>query len=266
MRDTTPSPTQFVSSRSLKRRHDNVTRDDFDDFKEEIRQMFASIQDKMDNSLASIEKSLEAISLQHDEFRTKIKTLEKNCLENHKYITTLEEKVEELLRVSKLTTVELRNVPYKVKENKMDLTNYVTNISKSLNINVQPSDIYDIYRLPGRKDSKKDSNRPIIIQLSHLYVKNSLIKAVKDLNRSNQHNKLNLSHAGIEGNTSPIYLTENLTVTARKLFYLARQLKKQKKIKYCWITDGKVLVRKVDGDQSILVKSESQIEALSKDA
>lgn len=82
----------FVSSRH-KRRRDSITRDDFEAFKEEIRNLFASLKNKMDSSLEGIERSFEVISLQHDEFRTKIKKLEKDSIDNTKIITSLQEKL-----------------------------------------------------------------------------------------------------------------------------------------------------------------------------
>lgn len=216
-KDVTPPASLFVTARH-KRRHDSVTRDDLEDFKDEIRQMFASFQDNLKLSFSNIERNIEFISQQHDEFQNKIKKLEEECKNNQKYIFTLQEQMEELQRVSKLTVFELRNVPQKDKKYKSDLLKYISNISKTINVDLHESDILDIYRLPSRRQL----NRPIIIKLRDLYKKDTLIASVKDFNKSNSHRKLNTSHAGIEGKESPIYLGEHLTPTARKLFYLAR--------------------------------------------
>lgn len=256
-RDTTPPPTLFVSSRQ-KRRHESITRDDFDEFRAEIRQMFLSFQEKMTSAFANIEKSMEFLSQQHDEFNNKIKKLQEECQRNYNHVVVLQEKVEELQRTSKLNYIELRNVPYKDKESKLDLLNYIQNITTSLNMSIHQTDILDIYRLPGRKDT----NRPIIAQLSHVKIKASLISAVKNFNKSNANGKLNMSHAGEKGNTCPIYLTEHLTANSRRLFYLARQLKTKNKLKFCWVSDGKVLVKETDNGQAIYIKTESQLQAL----
>lgn len=207
----------------------------------------------------NFEKSIDFISKQQDEFCVKIKTLEEECRRNRSEIAVLQEKMEDLQRVSKLTFIELRNVPYKPNESKKDLINYVLNCSNTLNVKLQASDIQDIYRLKG----KRSSNTPIVTQLTQVHLKNSLISAVKDLNKT--ANKLNAGHAGLEGSTSPIYLAEHLTIHSRKLFYLARQLTKENKIKYCWTSDGKVLVKKADGTPTIYIKSETQLEELTRE-
>lgn len=70
-----------------------------------------------------------------------------------------------------------------------------------------------------------------------------------------------MTNIGFEGNTTPISLTEYRSINPRRLFFLDRLLKSENKFKFCWIIDGKVLVRKAEGSHAIYNKNEAQIEA-----
>ncbi|CAG4996390.1 unnamed protein product [Parnassius apollo] len=122
------TPSSLAVSRQ-KRRHDELSRDDFLSFKEEVMQMLKSWKADHDNRLSNmensltnikkintdIEKSLEFISQKYEDMQNKITTLEKQCKDNHTYIMSLEEKVEELYRNSRRNGIEIRNIPEKEK-------------------------------------------------------------------------------------------------------------------------------------------------------
>ncbi|CAG5011296.1 unnamed protein product [Parnassius apollo] len=265
------TPSSLAVSRQ-KRRHDELSRDDFLSFKEEVMQMLKSWKADHDNRLSNmensltnikkintdIEKSLEFISQKYEDMQNKIITLEKQCKDNHKYIISLEEKVEELYRNSRRNGIEIRNIPEKEKENKNDLTQLVIYLSKTLNINLQSCDIKNIFRGPG----KKGSTRPIIVELVNMSQKQTILSSVKSFNKNNPSKKLNVSHFGINTSASPVYVSEHLTPSMKKIYYLARQLTKEKMYKFCWTANGKVFIRKSDRSPAILIRNEAQFEDL----
>lgn len=271
-----PALPAFVTSRP-KRKHDDVsiTKEDFLAFKNEIKQMLCSWnteQDKklkkMESSLLLIqnttndfEKSLQFISQQYEDMQNKLKHLEQQCKDNCLHISSLEGKLEDLQLNIKKNNLEIRNLPCQEKESTADLIQMMHNLASGLNYDLQSSDIRHIYRVPG----KKGTNRPIIMELNTIATKQDILNSVKSHNNSNPSQKLNTKHFGISGTTSAVYIGEDLTSSTRKLFYLARELCKDKQYKFCWIAHGKVLIRKIEGQSAMLIKNEAQLEKLRQE-
>lgn len=63
----------------------------------------------------------------------------------------------------------------------------------------------------------------------------------------------------LKGRNNAIYINEQLTIKANKIFYLARQLKKDKKIKYAWTRDGKVYIKQQESDEKIRITDEEEL-------
>lgn len=206
-----------------------------------------------------IEKSIEFIGAQVEDMGSKVSTLEKMCKINEDEIVVLKEEIENLHRNSRIACLELRNVPSKPKETKEDLTAMVENLCKTLKVNISAGNIKDIYRIPG----KAGKPGPILTEMSGSMVKQTILKASKDFNikQHNNETKLNASYLGLDS-SEPIYIAEHLTAKANRLLFLARDFAKTNSYKFCWTTNGKVFMRKAEGSNMILVKSEAQIQAL----
>ncbi|CAH0402538.1 unnamed protein product [Chilo suppressalis] len=243
-------PACFANART-KRKHEDVsiTKEDFIAFKNELIQTLTSWTsdldsklDKMEHSLAQLqsttsdfEMSLQFISQQYEDMQVKIINLEKQCKGNYLFISSLEAKVEDLQYNMKKNNLEIRNLPCEDNESNTDLIQMMINLASSLNCTLQPSDIRHIYRIPG----KKGTTRPVILELNSITTKHAILTCVRDYNKSNQTQKLNYSHFGISGTPSPVYIQDDLTLTSKKLYYMARQLIKQKLYKFCWLAQGK---------------------------
>ncbi|KAI5636526.1 hypothetical protein NE865_10771 [Phthorimaea operculella] len=268
------TPPNFSDARR-KRSRDELSRDDFLEFREYMKNLLNNWKADQDRKMKENQESMKKIenaaifmSKQYEDLLKKVtdlenenKLLKQNEQENRSHIRILEDKVEQLERSSKNIFVEIRNVPVKQNENKEDLINTVKKISQALAVNTQPSDIRDAFR----KQNKKGPTRPIVVELSSTAVKFNLLAAARRYNLSNPHNKLNASHIGFTDNNSELFLSEVLTDNAGKLYFLARNLKKSKLIDYCWTTNGKVYIRKRAGEPAVLIRDEAQIEAIKKE-
>ncbi|XP_075988615.1 uncharacterized protein LOC142984742 [Anticarsia gemmatalis] len=258
-----------------KRKNEDVSKDDFNAFKQEIKEMLTSWKtdhdiileamdgrlNKMETTLSSlqktncdIEKSLDFIAHQYEDMQHKIDSLEKQCKNNQSCISSLEEKVEELQRNIRKTSIEIYNLPTTEKENQADLGQKILTLSKSLNLGLNANDVRNVTRVPG----KKGTNRSVVVEFANESIKQAILASVKSYNKSNPSKKLNGSHFGACGN-SPVYIREHLTNNNKRLFYLARELSKQKSFQFCWTSNGRVFLRKVEGQPSIIIKNEAQI-------
>lgn len=268
------SPPNYIFKRNKRPREENISPSQFLSFKEEMKEFMSSLISEQKKELSEITKNLKEIHLtntnieqsvsllatQNEEFRKKIELLELQAKKDREYISLLEEKVEDLQRVSRKTTVELKNVPRKNSENRDDLINLVLSLSKTVSLDTCSRDIKDIFRLKGRND--KENSPPIIVELGSTILKTDLLKKTKEFNIKNK-SKLQAKHLGLTfSEDTPIYLSEQLTAKGARLFFLSRDLVKSKQYKYCWTAFGKVFVRKDDASKIILIQNEAQVHQL----
>nr|XP_026495545.1 uncharacterized protein LOC113400254 [Vanessa tameamea] len=267
------TPPNYVSSRNKRKRDDDVLAD-LSNFKEEMRKMISTLMASQEQEFKknaatlkeiqrtniNIESSITFLSAQNEEFKKKIESLEGQMKEDRKYITLLEEKIEEMQRETRKTNLELKNVPKQKNETKEDLIKMVINLSTNIESKISETDIKDIYRVRSKKEGFE--NTPIIVETNSTIVKTNVLKLSKTFNIKHK-SKLCAKHLGL--NTSedtPIFVSEHLTAKASRLYFLARDLVKTKGYHFSWTAYGKVYVRKDESSQIILIKNESQIHKL----
>ncbi|CAG5032221.1 unnamed protein product [Parnassius apollo] len=191
---------------------------------------------KIQQSNQEIEKSLQFLSDQFDGMLVRVETLERERNEQLLYISSLEAKVEDMQRLLKSTTVEIRNVPCSTRnDNKLELTNIVQNTCKVLAVDFQPSDVKDVFRIRG-----KSGTSTLVVDFLRTKTKQELIKSAKLYNKTHPNERLNSTLIGLGGPSIPLYLSEGLTHKGRRLLYLARDFASTAKFKYCWTSNGKV--------------------------
>lgn len=271
-KDTNQDFLHTISTRSKRKRTDEdlaaTIENELKSFKTEIMAMLTTWKQEDDykqnqrdeilkeikNSTQELEKSMDFISSQYEEMSIKINGLEQKTKMQDEMISTLRSEIENLHRESKKSYLEIRNVPAETNETKQTLTTSVVTLCKTINVEVSPADIRDIYRIPG----KRDANKPVIVELSTKEKKLSILKTSKIYNMQHKTSKLNASHLGFK-QTSPIYVSDHLTPYANRLFFLARDLTKSNLYKYSWSSMGKVFIKKSDDTPAILIKNEEQL-------
>ncbi|KAL0869440.1 hypothetical protein ABMA27_007674 [Loxostege sticticalis] len=257
----------FVSTRTKRKRCE-----DFDDFRQEMKELFDDWTEKQNKQLQKlfpilnniqeankgIEASITFLAEQNTEFKKKIEQMELEIKKKNEYIAIIEDRLEDTLRNSRKTCIEIRNVPVESQETKEGLVGMVDNLAKTLNTNLTKSDIKDIYKSKGPTERKS-----IIVELSSTLTKEQILKSAKAYNLRNRSNKLAAKHLGINKFAdTPIFVCENLTPKASRLYFLARDLKKTKDYKFCWTSYGRVFLRKDEQSPIIQVHNELQIQKL----
>lgn len=266
-------PNSYVFTRN-KRRWDHEMKTDFTDFKEEMKDMMTTILSSHSNELqritstqleiqqtgANIEKSISFLAAQYEDLLEKNKRLEDQVKEDRKYISILEDKIEDLQRVGRKSNFEIKNVPRAKNERKENLIEIVTCLSKTVGCNLNISDIKDIYRV--RAKAERSTTTPIVVETSSTLLKTEILQKCKAFNIRNKE-KLRGKHLGLRtGEETPIYVAEQLTPKSSRLHFLARDLAKTKNYKFCWTAFGKVFVRKDENSPIITVHSELQLQEL----
>lgn len=223
----------------------------------------ASKLNELTESNAKIDAAVSLLTAQNEEYRAKIALLENQAQKDREYISILEDKVEDLHRNSRKTCLEIKNVPKKAQETREDLIQMVMNLSKTIHLGMNVSEVNDIFRLQSRRDGERKPT--IIVELRSAILRTDLLKKVKNFNLINK-TRLQAKHLGFTINEdTPIFITEQLTPKGARLFFLARDLKKAQKVKYCWTSMGKVLIRKDDTSKIIHIQHEAQVQQLTQE-
>ncbi|KAI5651840.1 hypothetical protein NE865_00177 [Phthorimaea operculella] len=275
---------EFVSHRNKRLREDDkqeqdqyeYSSPDFPRFREEMKEWFKTLFAMQTKELTGINETLKSVqdsnlkidssiahlTMQNEEFQKKITALEEQSKKDSEYICILEEKIEDLQRLTRKSCVELKNVPRKPQESRQDLVNMTLKLSNSIQLDMKENDINDIFRLKNR-DAEK--NPTIIVELRSSILRSDFLKKVKEFNIKNK-TKLQAKHLGhTTHEDQPIFVSEQLTAKGARLFFLARDLVKSKRYKYCWTSFGRVFVRKNEESKIIVIQNEAQVQHLMQE-
>ena len=242
-------------------------------FKEDIKQMLIDWKTDITETLFSdiklikqnigelrqynkdIGKTTEFLHEEQVDLKKKIITLEKDKENLTKTVEEISMQLNNLQTKMRSNCLEIRNIPRSENEN---LKKLFFSISCVLNSGITEDAVREIHRQPGKHDHLK----PIIVEFNNSLTKDILIKSFKSYNANNKGNRLNTNTIGMPGSRSPIFISEHYSDKVKKMFFLARELKKAQNYKFCWISNGRVFIRKSEGEPHILLRSENHIREL----
>lgn len=253
---------------------------DLEDFKNELKSMMRSFIETQDTRLQNleqhmielkkqnseikstndeIEKSTKFLSEQIHSIETKINDLETDRRNISSHITDLAEKLENIQKKCITTSIEIRNIPKKSNETKHDLFEYINKLSSRMKVPECYNNLRDVYRIPNNTEKTTST---LVVEFSNTLAKYNFIQANKKIYASSV--RLYSTDLGFkeENTKQPIFIGEHLTAKSRRLFYLARDLKKSLKFSHCWSSNGNIYLRKSEGAKYILVKNEAQLDEI----
>lgn len=215
----------------------------------------ASAEIKQSNE--DIVQSISFINNEFEELKKEVEALRKERLQQRQYIENLEKKIQDLQHQSRSSGIELRNIPAVSDESSSSLAKAVCNIGKVIGLPISEGELRDVYRLPGKPSTVAATLRPVIVELTTVQKKQTLISAVRNYNKGkDKTEKINTSHIGISGASQPIYIAEQVPSYKRTLFHQARLFAETNGFKYCWISNGNIFLRKSEGERQILIHTE----------
>ena len=150
--------------------------------------------------------------------------------------------------------VEFRGVPFVDGET---LDSIVCNVGQALGVDISVSDLDYCYRLKLRGKGP-DSPNPVIVR----FLRHSLASKVVAA-RSGKRNLTTKDIGFSLSPAAPVYVNESLTPFNRKLYSVVRDLKKNGKIKYVWVRNGRIHARKEDGSERLTISSTEDTDKLS---
>lgn len=207
-------------------------------------------------------QSISFLNTKFEDMKKEIEELKKSRDAQQRHIEHLDKKIIDLQLKSRSSGIEIRNVPYTDTEDRASLSKTVIKISEVLGTTISNTNIRDVYRLPG-KPTNTNSPRPIVAEFAAVSTKQTIVAAVRSFNNGKaKDQKLNTSHIGLPGKTQPIFIAEQLPLSTRKLYHLAREFASKHAYRFCWVSNGNIFLRKLEGEKHILVSSDQSLQDL----
>lgn len=226
----------------------------------EFKKMFADAQsyqerkfDTLNEAITTLmdqncdlKKSVEWMSAKYDNL---VQDMESLLKENHKFknhIKKLEERLDLMDKNAKSTAIEIRNITKDGNETKKMLIDSVKSVCSTIGSEpaLQDLEIRDIHRT---------KSNAILIDFTTTSRKEATVSKFKEFNKARKMARepnLNTQALNIPGPIKPIFISEALSFKARHLYYLIREMVKNKKIVATWTSYGKIYVRKEEGKPS----------------
>lgn len=216
--------------------------------------------DKIDKRLESMENKLDSrlsiVEVQCSKLEKKSVRQERNQAKVNQELHKLQISVAVLEQEKVVNNVIIKGVPEVANEDDDSTGDLVDSIFNHLNAEFESKYLVRVRRIGKKNDGNK--SRLIVAELVDSAQKLAIMKnlAGKDINCS-LFKQVNGTEWG--PSTDKIFLTDHLTPTMANIFYHARQLRKQKKIKYAWTKLGHIYVKKDDVSLAYNIKSMEQL-------
>ncbi|KAI5741901.1 hypothetical protein M8J77_000934 [Diaphorina citri] len=200
-----------------------------------------------------------ALAEQKDEvinaLNLKVRELEDKLLKRDAIVAELEDRIDMLENRARNANIEIRNMPETQNE---DVTLIVEEIGRTIGIlDLKAGDIQVAHRVKNRDGTK--GNRPIVAHLSSRFMRNKWLANFKDFKKE----KGFLTAKNVNGSLpeTRIAIYEHITVKKKLLLKEVREFAREKQIKFVWIKDGLILVRKNEGDKRVIkINTKSELE------
>lgn len=259
------------------RQNEDINSNEFCKFKEDIKSMITTMMLAQQKRLDSLEDHIKIVMDQNQEIRQSNQDIEKSmnfmCEQlqeldasiknlDHDYkdlkleISTLNERIGHLEKNSIKNYIEIRNVPKIQNETKKQLYNMVLMLTKNLNMEIANNDIKDVSRGISKKESHQSA---ILVEFQTSLTKSEMLLNTKKFILDKNKTRLTASHCGLNGNNTPIYISELLTKNMKQIFYETKSFAKNSNYAHCWISNGRVLLREKEGGPYITIKTMEQL-------
>lgn len=229
----------------------------FADLVSEIRLMRTDM-DEVKVSLKSLLEGVQQCNARLDNYEERIKSLEhgnSQLVTLNETICNLKETLNHQLQSVMRNEIEIIGIEESSSEN---LNHTVLLTAAKLGVQLTMDDIDWTVRAGLKKTPIPDSNakfpRPVIVRLLRRSKRDELIKASKT------RRNLSSKDIDIDGPMRKIFVNEHLTKENRILFREARARAQRTGHKYCWTKNGRILVRKTEGQPAITIKNIKELD------
>lgn len=181
-----------------------------------------------------------------------IDELTTRCVKLEKENEELKHQISKQEQYSKLNNAEIFGIPEVRDEN---VVHTVITLSQALGVKLETKDIDACHRL-GNSRSDNES-RGIIIKFVSRIKKEEFIKA-RRIKRDFCLGDIIPGVHGLEAK-KPVYINEHLSRENRSLYNICREYKKKHNIKFLWIKNGQILMRKAENSKVYRIQTKNSL-------
>lgn len=211
------------------------------------------------DELLKLQKSMEVkIDKYFDDFCNVIKELKteinalkednvklKNTLSSYNYrFNTIEQK-------SLKSFVEIAGIPKKKEEN---LVEVVVLLGEKVGCGINSDNISSVYR-KSEANLSEGVPGPVIVEIPNEHIHKEFVKKCRI--------KKDLKTSIINIDDRPLYVNHQLTKTSKYMLSKAKEKQKQGMLKFVWVSDGSVLVRKNENSPTIKIYNINQLQSVT---
>ena len=184
----------------------------------------------------------------------KIEKLETELKQKDAEIDALKLQVDEIEQYSRKYCL---NVKGNSESENEDPVKIITELAAKVGVPVDKSDIDIVHRIgkKPREGRPKNATRDIIVKFANFSKRKELWAARKRVTEATVPDR----RVTRQGPTLAVYITENLTKYRAGIMYLARELKRKKKIWAAWTDEGTMKIRKTATSQTLIVHSVDEL-------
>lgn len=192
-------------------------------FGQEIQAIRTSVN-KINDKLSNVNERISKVVKSHNAVVEEVALIGEECTDLHKRVAQLEQ-------YSRKENVIISGIPLIQNENPRKI---VTELAEKIGVPLKEYDIVAAHRLPSNKGHPN-----LIARIANRDKKAQLVKLAKT-------KKPDTEILGIQPST-PIWIADHLTDQTKQVLHYAREKRDKEALKFVWIRDGYVHVRKDEG-------------------
>ncbi|KAG8320614.1 hypothetical protein J6590_064939, partial [Homalodisca vitripennis] len=130
----------------------------------------------------------------------------------------------------------------------------VEDVGKAIDVEVKRGDIAAVHRVPS---FRKERTPQIVVQFHSRVLKTTWLKKYRAARKNN--NGLTAKHVNNIFPSINLYINEHFTPENKMLLQKAKEKCNNVNYKYTWCKEGKIFVRKADGNSCIRIVDEDDL-------
>jgi hypothetical protein len=197
--------------------------------------------------MRELKNNFQTLSQQNAELSSENAKLKMEMTHVYKDLDFLHEKINRMEQCQLINEVEIIGVPEADDE---DLGDILQKFFEHVEFTSTADTVTNMYR---KKRTNNGLPGTIIVSFNNTSNKTRFVASTKK--------KLSSTFLRPE-NPRPVYINEHLTKHNKYLFYLARDLRRTKAVKYAWTDHGQILVKTDDNTDSIIINNVSTIDRI----